>query len=630
MSVGIIGLSSGEDSKETYAILVADTVIVQPDGAAPEVATLFATKTAEDVIYYLEDGDDVSEEPERKEGAAEPMAVRKSARTEHVDFKAREEERRRQKENQEDLLQRVNEATLAALSKDGRGVGQTKGQGKKITDLVAYRSVSDMQQFNTLAVQVDHKRECVIVPIYGMMIPFHILTIKNAVNSQDNDHAYIRINFNFGPSSEPGTKFPNAIFVKEVSFRTNDIRHAAKVVQEIKALRSQVLQREKEKAERATLVKQEKLIKGKGRVYALPDVWIRPAFGGKGRKIAGTVEAHFNGFRYTSPKGEELDVMYRNIKHAFFQPAENEMIALIHFRLHDPIMVGKKKTQDVQFYTEVMDTVQTLDAGRRSMYDPDEIEEEQRERERRNKINKQYSQFVKRVQQDIWERDYGDLNLEFEIPFRELGFHGVPARSTAFIMPTVNCLVELTEMPFTVITLSEVNLVNLERVGFNLRNFDMVFIWKDLNREVGRIDAIPSKNLETIKDWLNSIEIKFYESKVNLNWKNIAKSIREDPEGFVENGGWSFLDADATDSEEDEQDIESEFEPSEEGESDDDESSDDESMEEEDSDESEYELDSEEEEGLDWDELEEQARRDDKAQHFSDEEDDRRRKKARR
>ena len=48
-------------------------------------------------------------------------------------------------------------------------------------------------------------------------------------------------------------------------------------------------------------------------------------------------------------------------------------------------MVGNKKTSHVQFYTEVMDTHQTLDAGRRSMYDPDEIEEEQRERDARNK-----------------------------------------------------------------------------------------------------------------------------------------------------------------------------------------------------------------------------------------------------
>ena len=41
--------------------------------------------------------------------------------------------------------------------------------------------------------------------------------------------------------------------------------------------------------------------------------------------------------------------------------------------------------------------------------------------------------------------------------------------------------------------------MNLERVGFNLRNFDMVFIWKDLNRDVGRIDTIPSTSLDTIK-----------------------------------------------------------------------------------------------------------------------------------
>ena len=62
------------------------------------------------------------------------------------------------------------------------------------------------------------------------------------------------------------------------------------------------------------------------------------------------------------------------------------MITLVHFHLHDSIMVGKKKTQDVQFYAEVMEAVQTLDGGRRSMYDPDEIEEEQREKQMRQKV----------------------------------------------------------------------------------------------------------------------------------------------------------------------------------------------------------------------------------------------------
>lgn len=46
---------------------------------------------------------------------------------------------------------------------------------------------------------------------------------------QEGDTAYIRINFNFGPSYEPGMRYPRAIFVKELSYRSADSRHAAKV-----------------------------------------------------------------------------------------------------------------------------------------------------------------------------------------------------------------------------------------------------------------------------------------------------------------------------------------------------------------------------------------------------------------
>lgn len=76
---------------------------------------------------------------------------------------------------------------------------------------------------------MDQKNECVLVPIYGIMVPFHILTVKNATNNQDGDHAYIRLNFNFGAAFEPGAKHPRAIFLKELSYRTSDTRHAAKV-----------------------------------------------------------------------------------------------------------------------------------------------------------------------------------------------------------------------------------------------------------------------------------------------------------------------------------------------------------------------------------------------------------------
>ena len=45
-------------------------------------------------------------------------------------------------------------------------------------------------------------------------------------------------------------------------------------------------------------------------------------------------------------------------------------------------------------------------------------------------------------------------------------------------MPTVNCLVELVDVPSTVITMADVGIVNLERVGFSLRNFDMTLVYK--------------------------------------------------------------------------------------------------------------------------------------------------------
>lgn len=39
----------------------------------------------------------------------------------------------------------------------------------------------------------------------------------------------------------------------------------------------------------------------------------------------------------------------------------------------------------------------------------------------------------------------------------------------------------------------------------------------------------------------HSVKIKYYESKLNLAWKPILKNIQEDPDGFIAQGGWEFL-----------------------------------------------------------------------------------------
>lgn len=60
-----------------------------------------------------------------------------------------------------------------------------------------------------------------------------------------------------------------------------------------------------------------------------------------------------------------------------------------------------------------------------------------------------------------------------------------------------------------------------------------------------RIDAVPATSLDSVREWLQSMDIKFYENKMNLNWKPILKSILDDPEAFIGEGGWDFLDAEA-------------------------------------------------------------------------------------
>ena len=47
--------------------------------------------------------------------------------------------------------------------------------------------------------------------------------------------------------------------------------------------------------------------------------------------------------------------------------------------------------------------------------------------------------------QDIWEKDFPKLRLEFDSPYHDLAFDGVPFKSTVRILPTATCLVELTE-----------------------------------------------------------------------------------------------------------------------------------------------------------------------------------------
>ncbi len=196
-------------------------------------------------------------------------------------------------------------------------------------------------------------------------------------------------------------------------------------------------------------------------------------------------------------------------------------------------------TKDIQFYREASD-IQFDETGNkrrnRHLYgDEDELESEQEERRRRANLNKEFKQFAEKI------AEASDGRIELDVPFRELGFQGVPFRSNVLLQPTTDCLVHLSDPPFLCITLNEVELAHLERVQFGLKNFDMVFVFKDFHRTPIHINTIPMSQLDNVKDWLDSVEVAFSEGPVNLNWSMIMKTVNEDTGQFYREGGWSFL-----------------------------------------------------------------------------------------
>ncbi|CAN6860220.1 unnamed protein product [Brassica oleracea] len=415
-----------ESKKKKFSLFLADTVIVKDED--PEILTGKCSKLVTDVSY------DKEEKPCRKK-------ARRTSDNNNNNHVVSKDELRMRNQHQAELARRKNEETVRRLAGDGSS-GST---AKTSTDSVAYKNVNDVPQPRDLMmmIQVDQKKEAVLLPIYGSMVPFHVSTIRTVSNQQDSTrNNYIRIIFSVITLKNQG-----AIYLKEVTFRCKDSKRSSEVVQAIKTLRRQVNARESERIERGTLVNQEKLqlAGNKFRPLRLSGLWIRPQFSGR-KRVPGALQAHANGFRYSTTRpNERVDVLFANVKHAFLQPAEKEMLTILHFHLHNHIMVGNKKTKDVQFYVEVMDAVQSLGGGGRrsssSAYDdPGEILEEQRERDRKNKINVDFNHFATRVSA-----------LEFEQPLRELGFSGVTDKARVFIVPTSSCLVMLTETPFLVV-----------------------------------------------------------------------------------------------------------------------------------------------------------------------------------
>jgi nucleosome binding factor SPN SPT16 subunit len=653
-----------------FSMLVADTVKINSTGI-PDVLTK-ASIEWDDVNYNIKEGegDDEEEDDEDDEDddamkdedegiqvktAAGRATVLKSRLRERVAIGDDVlEAKQKRAEKQQRLFEQARDRGLRALA-NGKGGGSGGGgddKQVKAEDFKAYPS-SELYPYESKGnmIHVDMDNEAILLPINGLPVPFHVSTIKS-VNMPDPDAgAYLRLNF-YSPDQALGKDAPaqmaaivnrykekDQTFIKEFTFRSLNPAPLTLAFRQIQELRKRVKQKAIVADQEATLVVQPKLIRLKDqRVPRLADIEMRPAL--SGRKSKGTIDAHANGLRFTSTKtGEHVDIMYVNIKHAFFQPCHAEHIVLIHFHLLNPIMVAKKKTNDIQFITEVVEASEEV-TTRGSAYDPDEIESEQRERKMRKVLNRKFQEYTVKVEEVA--KKHGFDSLEFDIPYKDLAFQGTPNREMVTLQPSVHCLVNLTETPAFVVSMTSVEHVHFERCTMGAKNFDMVFVPKNHQEPVKMVSMVNMKDFDDIQEWITQQDITFTIGTVNFNWKQTMAMVdgfledgtfwdEEDEDGESKPPGWLFLNAGTGDSDdeneeddEDEEEYQGESGSGESTEDDDSDEEDDESFDDEDDDSDEYDEEEEEEaDGQDWEDLEKEAKASDRQREAYEQEEER-------
>ncbi|KAL4065337.1 FACT complex subunit-domain-containing protein [Scleroderma yunnanense] len=568
-----------DETGKKYALHLVDTIRVGPDKAA------FLTdgaKSSTDTLFYLNSAEDQEEDHTSKSAKNLPVKApqngspvkNKTAGGKVLRNKTRsaaqEEDMQtttvRLREHQAELHAALQREGLEKYSEDGVKHGEKEGKGWK--RFQSYKGEGALpREVESLRIFVDRKAQTIILPIHGFSVPFHINTIKNVSKNDEGEFTYLRINFQTpgqlaGKKDDTPFEDPDSTFIRSVTYRSADGHRFDMISKQITDLKKEVNKREQQKKEMADVIEQDVLVEIKGRrPHRLPEVFVRPALDGK--RLPGEVEIHQNGLRYQSPMGsQKIDVLFSNIKHLFFQPCDKELLVIVHVHLKAPIMIGKRKAHDIQFFREASDVQfdETGNRKRKHRYgDEDEVEMEQQERKRRQMLNKEFKLFAERVAEAA-STSTGDT-LEVDIPFRELSFDGVPFRTNVRLQPTTECLVHLIEPPFLVATLNDIEIASLERVQFSLRQFDVVFVFKDFTKSPLHINSIPSSQLDDVKNWLDSVDIPMSEGPVNLNWGPIMKTINESPYAFFQQGGWSFLGGAGAESDaEEESQSESEFE----------------------------------------------------------------------
>ena len=420
LAIGFTDLTTASGKK--YAVFLADTILVK----ATDCESLTKMPREYKDVTYLLGGDADGADGADGEGAAAGVggeegdeyasgarATRGSAARAESEVSKNSAEAKAMAAHQAELARKQREIALRKLAA-AEAEGQfNSGLDDKQGQVQAYASPSAFPpQARKDRIHVDHVAEALLLPIYDQLVPFHINTVKNVHRQEEGAQGATSLRITFftpdakltqaqqslgignpaAPTSSAANGAPHSAasvqalrYISELTYRSNT-GSLDKVFYDIKELRKRVQNRMKElEAKQSLVVQADLVLDRRGPVPTLKDVQARPQLSRK--KTTGALTAHVNGLRYLTSDKFKVDVLYSNIKAAFYQPAEDTHQVLLHFELQHPILLDKsktKKTSFLQVYFEVVDVSEDINSTNRYR-DEDGLMEEQQERQRRRK-----------------------------------------------------------------------------------------------------------------------------------------------------------------------------------------------------------------------------------------------------
>lgn len=594
---------------KSFGMEIGDTVTIR-DGQAE-----FKTKLAralDDVKYA-----DAAEEDEENVQRDLRSITRQGKST--VPLFSREEERdiKRQK-----LLAQLHSEFLSSGGKncvlEDLDVVRTQTLGQIATgDLTSYGPSAGLPDLGPTKLAVHREKRVAWVPICGVPTPFHVSTIQRVDLKQEGDQAVLSIFFFSLQESNVAFRLNRTkVFVKDVTFSApreevfhDFVRNVNEAMRDIKARDQEMKNRQGvAKGGVVTRIPNPKMLK---------NIKMRPAPAAGKQGFRGNLEVHENGLRFVAIAAAPIDMLYANVKHFIFEPSKNSLATIFHVTLKQPMLIGKKKSDELSFYADVLEASESVESTRKTY--EQEIDQEERDKERIDETNREFAVFGRDVHHISGKRV--EIPSSFEMT-------GVTHRSPSTIHGSPRLIWTLTELPPFTLSVSDIEFASIERVTDGGDSFDVNFIPKNYKAAIP-ITIIPRSFLEGFKDWCLSAGLYYTENSVNIQWTAIFKSVRDDPtwQPFGP-GGWAALGGDDEDEEDEEgSDDDEDSDPSYDSEEDEEEE-DEEDDSEFDSESSASTAESDSDSDASWDALEAKASKHDREQDYDDDDSDRPRKKA--